>query len=435
MVDNVFRLMTAIEAEEELGSKYFYRQKTYRYQKSGKLKAFAFRGKQCFLPHLLIKTYLDDLEEKLRSHFPELSGYRVFFDEDTRRVIVDGLFGKYIAAASDKETEEDLLNKIRSIIEWMASEISEEPEPHAAKPEAHPAVDKPAPVPNKESNDLSTAFDSKFLEDIQFVKIETGLIEGVEVKSYILISLPSISQFIGVRSDQFSEWVQQTSFVDFVVSAHPKRIHGPEISGPWKRGFSKGSTPLLPLELIPELLVAFRQSGRTPAYPARAEQLYMMAQSTLEAVGLAISGNQSKAAAELAKVSEGLGISTADQVIEIFKRYESRPFQINTNRKFVSKVRKQGNDISTVTGAITFGVTGRYPGAWKALGAVRKLPSKHRTSGREVMRQIEPSASVGITFSESHYIKDSSNLGEVIETGKKGKEFYERLKDVGLLED
>jgi len=73
MVDNVFHLMTAVEAETELGIKYFYRQKTYRYQKAKKLKAFNFKGQQCFMQSMLVGVYVHELELKLRSQFPELS--------------------------------------------------------------------------------------------------------------------------------------------------------------------------------------------------------------------------------------------------------------------------------------------------------------------------------------------------------------------------
>jgi len=433
MSQNPFHLMTAVDAEVELGSKYFYRQRTYRYQKSGKLKSFSFRGQQCFLPHKILEVYINELKSKILSTVPELKDANVFYDENTKRMVVDGIGGKYIEVKTDLETEEDLITKLHAVREWLiaADQTStQHTEEVVDVADALEGVDNPVTT-----TETTPSITGAFPKEIKFIRIQAPQVEGVEVKSFILFSLPSVANFIGVETSQFSEWVQRTTIAEFVVSAHPRQIHGPGISGPFKKGFSKGLTPLVPFELIPEMLVAFRQSNVGVNYPARAEQLYMMAKSTLEALGLAISGNEGKAAAELAKVSEGLGISAADQVIEIFKRYESRPFQIKEHRRFSSKVKSVGQDYSTVTGEITFGVTGSLPGAWKARGEYLRLPSKHRTSGREVMRTISPADSVGVTFSESHYIKNSTDIDEVVKTGKQGRAFYKRLKDVGLLDD
>ncbi|HSW77308.1 MAG TPA: hypothetical protein VLG36_00745 [Candidatus Chromulinivoraceae bacterium] len=429
--------MTAVEAEDELGKKYFYRQKTYRYHAAGRLHAFDYHGKQCFLPSTLIKPYIEDLKAKLDRQFPELQYSEVFYDDLTRRMVVDGIFSRYVAAYTDQETEEDLLKKIAHLKEWFLEQGElQDGDPTVPAADEPEVVEKPVEKDFVDSDDdLPAPIASQFPESITFVRVDTPAVEGVDVKSLILISLPSIAQFIGVKTDSFSEWLSATSFVDFTLSIHHRKIHAPEISGAWKKGIQNGLVPFLPLEMIPELLVAFKQSNRTPAYPGRAEQLYQLAKSTLEAVGLAISGNKTQAAKELARVSEGLGISAADQVIEIFKRYESRPFQVDTNKSFRGRVMKEGKDIKVVTGDITLGVTGRWPSQWLADGKKYNLPSKQRTTGREVMRTISPADSVGITFSESHYLKDSSNMNEVIETGKQGKNFYTRLKDVGLLDD
>lgn len=433
MDDFPVKLMTAVDAEAELGSKYFYRQRTYRYQKSGKLKAFSFRGQQCFLPHKLLEVYINELRARILTTAPELKDANVFFDDGNKRMVVDGIDGKYVEAKTDLETEEDLLAKLVVVKEWLIAKSERPPVKDAS---VAGGVATPTTVEKGVTAPVDTGLaPGIFPTDIQVVKIETGLIEGVEVKSYILMSLPSIANFIGVRSDAFARWVQKTSFSKFVLSIHSRKIDGPQISGSFKKGFEQGYTPLLPLELVPELLVTFRQSGLTAGYPARAEQLYGLASSTLEAVGLAISGNGDKAATELARVSEGLGISTADQVLALFKRYESKQFQVTENKRFRGKIRAVGQDYRVVTSEITVGVTGMYPHEWLALGKQEQLPAKERTTGREVMRHIKPEESVGITFSESHYIKDHSNMDEVIETGLQGKMFYKRLKDVGLLDD
>lgn len=436
-VDNKFRLMTAVEAEDELGKKYFYRQKTYRYHEAKRLHAFDYHGRQCFLPNKLIQPYIEDLKTKLNRQFPELTYSEVFYDDLTRRIVVDGIFGRYIAAQTDKENEEDLLKKIAALKEWFLDQGELPVDKPAVKENAvSPPVENQQPVEKSVTSTFNGEPISPDLPDgITFVRIDTPDVQGVAVKSMVLISLPSVAKFIGIETDAVSEWINSTTFLNYVLSVHHKQIHSPEISGLWKKGIHKTLTPFLPLEVIPEFLVAFKQSGRTPSYPGRAEQLYQLAKGTLEAVGLSLAGDKALAAKELAKVSEGLGISAADQVIEIFKRYESRPFQIDTNKSFRSKVLKEGKDIKFITGEITLGVTGRWPSQWLADGTKRNLPSKQRGSGREVMRTISPADSVGVTFSESHYLKDSTNMAEAIKTGKQGKDFYSRLKDVGLLDD
>jgi hypothetical protein len=50
------------------------------------------------------------------------------------------------------------------------------------------------------------------------------------------------------------------------------------------------------------------------------------------------------------------------------------------------------------------------------------------------MRKISPGDGVGMTFGERHFIKQQDTT-EAIRTGKEGKNFYERLKIVGLLDD
>jgi hypothetical protein len=428
----MYKLMTAVELEAELGAKYFYRQRTYRFQKAGKIRAFALRGQQCFLPNKVVEAYINELKARIYSTVPELKNANVFYDNsaEPKRMVADGIFGRYVAVETDKENEEDLIKKLLGIKEWIMSE-----------PEAVVEVlDEPVNVEGAIEQAIGPTRSPKvpagvFPSEIRLVEVKTDVVAGVEVKSYFLFSLPSIADFIGVRSDAFSKWVQGTSFKKFVVSIHNRKLDGPQISGPFVKGFEKGFTPLLPFELVPELLVAFKQSGRTPDYPARAEQLYNLASSTLEAVGLAISGNSDKAASELAKVSEGLGISTAEQVVALFKRYESRNFQVNENKRFHSKIKAVGDRYDIVTSDITVGVTGMTPNAWKDYGKDQKLPYKHRVSSREVMRHTKPEESVGITFSESHYIKNHSDMEEVIETGLQGKLFYKRLKDVGLLDD
>lgn len=432
MIDTPFHLLSATEIEERFGAKYFYRQRIYRLAEKGKISNFNHGGRVCYLPSHVLKAFLKDLELKIENRFPEIDHLKLQIYYDTvrgRRIVVDGLFGKSVWANTDKETEEDLLKKMEGIREWM---MSESPIEGAVVGEVVELEEKiPDEIADKqETNELSNVLP----EEISWVKVDTGVIEGVDVKSYILVSLPSIAQFIGIRPDQFTEWIARTTFSNYILSAHNKQIQGTEISVPWKRGVTSGYTPLVPFELVPEIIIAFRQSGRRPAYPEKAETLYQLAKSTLEAVGLAISGDKDRAAQELAIVGKGLGLTVADQIVGIFKQYESRDYQIQTNKEFKGKIKEIGADYAITTGQLTLGITNRLPGHWKLLGTAKHLPSRLRTTGREVMRQLSPSDSVGVTFGEKHFTKDP-NIPEAIETGKQGKDFYERLKNVGLLDN
>lgn len=269
--------------------------------------------------------------------------------------------------------------------------------------------------------------------EIRWVRVEGNILD-VEIKSSILISLPSIASFIGVRTDVFIRWISGSTFSMSVLSTHHKQIDAPQNCGAWKNGVIMGLVAFIPFELLPEVIVSIKQSGLTPEFPEKVQMLYELSQSTLKAVGLALSGDKEKASQELALVGKGLGLNIADQIIGIFKQYETRDYQVLTNKEFNSKVKAQGLDYATVTGTLTLGITQRTVANWKALGKQKKLPAKLRTSGREVMRQVSPGDGVGMVFGEKHYIKEPK-VNEAVKTGKQGKSFYERLKKVGLLEN
>lgn len=430
MPQNVHHLMTPIEAENELGAKYFYRQRIYRMAEAGKITTFKLRGQACFLGSHIIKAFLDELEAKIKIKLPtpHSTSLRIFYDVvKGNRIVVDGLFGRGVSVDTITETEEDLLLKIEHIMEWMGSDteaiaLNEEPlrkEPTEKNP---PQVPSPSEKPDKSLVKLLP-------EEISWIRVDTGIIEGVKIKSFVLISLPSIAQFIGIRTDIFVRWIQTTTFLNFVLSAHYKQIQGTQDSVPWKKGVVTGLTPVIPFELVPELIIAFRQSGNTPHFQQKAQLLYDLAKATLEAVGLAMSGNKDKAAEELARVGRGLGINIAEQIIGIFKQYETREFQVETTKKFNSKVKELGGDYAIMTGTLTLGVTGRSAEMWRAFGASRGMPK----SSRDVMRALSPADGVGMAFGEHHFTKQP-NMTEAIETGRQGKDFYTRLKSVGLLE-
>lgn len=434
MFKDEFHLYTAVEAENKFGSKFFYRQKIYRLAERKVIPSFIKNKDLCFIGSDILKGFIKELELKIEGNFPmlDISRIQIFFDLiNGKRIVIDGLFGKSISVNTDLETEEDLLLKLKTIIDWIESNTKPVRTDEIESDLITDDKEDQLALPNKKTIHISTEV---LPEEIFWIKIDTGVIENIEVKSYILISLPSVAQFIGIRTDSFLEWITASTFRAYILSAHYKQFQDTGKHVPWKKGVVKGFTSFVPFELLPEIIIAFKQSGRNISYPEKADMLYKLATSTLTAVGLAISGNKDKAAQVLAQVGKGLGLSVADQIIGIFKQYESRDFQIQTNKEFFSKVKDIGLDYAVAAGTMTLGITGKRVYHWMALGKVRKLPSKLRASSREIMRQISPSDGVGMTFGEKHFSKDP-NINEAISTGKQGKEFYERLKKVGLLDN
>ncbi len=435
---NIVHLMSALEIEEALGSKYFYRQRIYRMAEAGTITTFERQGKSVYLGNLVLKAFLKDLEEKIATKFPDFKDQKlqVFYDQfDKRRIYVDGLFGKTIYADTDKENEDDILKKISNIVEFMLADTkstSIEGDTDLI-PTQNDKGDLVVDLGESNSQELAGKPEGGTVlpEEIAWVKVPGDIVDGVPVKSGMLVSLASIAQFVGIRTDYVLEWITATTLSSYVLSAHYKQVQTPEISGVWKKGVVSGKTPYIPFELLPEMLVAFKQSGRTVNYPQKAEMLYEIAKTTLEAVGLAVIGNRDQASQELAAVGRKLGLTMADQIIGIFKQYESREFQISSTKEFASQVKKNGEEYALTTGRLTLGITERTASWWKAYGASRNLPKS--MSGREVMRNLSPTNSIGMVFGEQHYIKEPK-IDEAIETGRQGKNLYGRLNRLGLLD-
>jgi hypothetical protein len=315
MAANAYELLSATELEASLGPKYFYRQKIYRLAEARRIQKYIFREQACFMISEVVKAFLEDLERALTLQHPdiELSKIEILYDPDSRRVIVDGLFEKGIAADAVKETQEDLLSKIAHVKEWTSGVTysGDDATATAVTAQAQEVTQDEALIPTTLPTELA------------WVKLDIGEVQGVEVKSLILISLPSLAQFVGLRTDSFSRWVASSTFGDSVLSAHYRHFEAMEDGrepvaqltqdgGSWRKGFAPGYVSMLPLESVPELLVAVRQSQFKPKFPQKAEMLYQVARSALEAVGLAIGGDKARAADELARVGQGLGLNEAD---------------------------------------------------------------------------------------------------------------------------
>ncbi|MCA9397977.1 hypothetical protein KC573_04040, partial [candidate division WWE3 bacterium] len=171
MAKKIFTLLSASDAEEMLGEKYFYRQRIYRLAERGRINEFTLNGKTCFLGNLIVKEFLKDLELRIQQNHPNLDFDEIhcFYDEmNGKRMVVDGLFGKGVSVDTDKETEEDLLKKVSAVVEWFESEQSNS---------------KPVVSNASQSHEVNDEYiTSTVPEEIEWIRVDTHLIEEVEVK-------------------------------------------------------------------------------------------------------------------------------------------------------------------------------------------------------------------------------------------------------------
>ncbi len=417
-----YDLISASDAENIFGKKLFYRQKIYRFEKANKIKGFLFRGQTLFLGSQILKAVIIDLADKIESRYPGIKDgqFQIAYNDKTKTMTIDGLHGSGITIDTDTENEEDTLYKAGLIVEGYQQDIDSVLDDTTSLVQEQPIQDEL----------LATVLP----EELLWVKLTVKEIEDVEVRSMVLVSLSTVAQYVGVESYKFTDWLRNGPYAAHILSIHHKQIHDPGKPGAWKKGVTPGYTSFIPFELLPEVLVAFRNSRLSVGYPARAEQLYQLASNTLRVVGLAVSGNKEEAAVALAEVGEGLGLDVADQIIGVMKQYATREYQVQTQKEFSSKVKQLKGDYAVVTGTLTLGITKKTAGQWRLEGNKQGLPKSKTTSAREVMRRISPGDGVGMTFGERHFIKQP-NTDEAIRTGKEGKNFYERLKRVGLLDD
>jgi hypothetical protein len=134
-------LFTAQELEKILGKGYFYRQAIYRLAEEDAVFTYKVNGVMYFSSQEVWKVLLQKLAEKIHRRFPELHRFflRVNFSEADKKISVYG-FNKNIKITinTEKETEENLLNKIEAIRE----EVNKMPDLPV-----NPPSDRPAPPP------------------------------------------------------------------------------------------------------------------------------------------------------------------------------------------------------------------------------------------------------------------------------------------------
>jgi len=137
----VLRLLTALEIEELLGRKYFYRQGIYRMAQEGLISSFEVSGVYYFSPEEVTTKALQRLAHRISYRFPWLttSSLRVKYDEEIGKEITVYGFrdGSAVRANTEEETEEDLLDKVGDFgkeVRIMPDIPVMPPEPHGPPP-------------------------------------------------------------------------------------------------------------------------------------------------------------------------------------------------------------------------------------------------------------------------------------------------------------
>ncbi len=148
----VVRLLTALEIEELLGRKYFYRQGIYRMAQEGLISSFEVSGVYYFSPEEVTVQALKRLARRLRDRFGWLDtrSLRVKHDEEAGKEILIYGFGdgSEIRANTQEETEEELLGKVESFrkeVKHMPDLPVAGPEPHGPPPPPHHGPHGPGP--------------------------------------------------------------------------------------------------------------------------------------------------------------------------------------------------------------------------------------------------------------------------------------------------
>lgn len=144
-MEDLTTLLTALEIEESLGKKYFYRQSIYRLAEEGKISAFQVNGVMYFSSEQVVLVVLQKLAERIRNRYPWISSrVRVKFDENQGKIMTIYGFtdGREIIANTEQDSEEYLLNKLEEIRE----EVIRMPD-IPVRPPHEPFDEPPSPPP------------------------------------------------------------------------------------------------------------------------------------------------------------------------------------------------------------------------------------------------------------------------------------------------
>lgn len=155
----VIRLFTAQDLEELLGRKYFYRQSIYRMAEDGLIASYEVDTVYFFSADEVVTKALERLGQRIRRRFPWLDtrSLRVKYDVETGKEIVIYGFadGRILAANTEEETEEVLLQKVESIrkgVNTMPDMPIEPGGPHGPPPPPPPGHDPHGHGPGPEEH-------------------------------------------------------------------------------------------------------------------------------------------------------------------------------------------------------------------------------------------------------------------------------------------
>lgn len=157
----VIRLLPAQDLEAFLGRKYFYRQSIYRMAEDGFIASYEVDGVYCFSADEVVIKALQRLGQRIRRRFPWLDtrSLRVKYDEETgKEIIIYGFSdGRILRVNTEKETEEELLQKVEHIrkeVNTMPDMPIEPGAPHGPPPPPPPGHGPHGPGPEDHHREI-----------------------------------------------------------------------------------------------------------------------------------------------------------------------------------------------------------------------------------------------------------------------------------------
>jgi len=145
-------LSTAQELEKKLGERYFYRQAIYRLAEENAISTYQINDVMYLSSEEVQTASLKRLAEKIHRRFPDFHylPLRVKFSEVNKVISVYGFDNDFkVKINTEKETEENLLNKIEKVRKGVNKMPDMPVNPPGDRP-APPLPPKPGPHPHHE---------------------------------------------------------------------------------------------------------------------------------------------------------------------------------------------------------------------------------------------------------------------------------------------
>ena len=144
------QLFTAQKLEKILGEKYFYRQSLYRLAENNETSLYKVNNINYYSKKEVINSALKKLAESIARRHPWIPANTLWikYNKQMKKIIIYGFSkNETIEANTNKETENDLLNKIENIREEVKYMPDVPVKPHHDVPPPPPPHHGPHPKP------------------------------------------------------------------------------------------------------------------------------------------------------------------------------------------------------------------------------------------------------------------------------------------------